>query len=375
MPRPVRQPIPGDPHDPQGLTALLMRYLIWLETHHFARNTAQVRRLQLSRFILWCDDRSITQARDVTPEMIERFQRHLFYYRKQDGQPLSISSQAHWLTSLRGWFAWLKDQHILEQNPTLEMRLPQEEKRLPRHALSLEEVEAVLAQPDITRPTGLRNRALLETLYSTGMRRAEALNLAVSDIDRQRGVVLIRKGKGNKDRYAPIGKRALAWIDRYLKEARPRLVHDTSQTLLFVTIQGGPMHPNNVSSLVRRWMREAGIQKAGACHLFRHTAASLMLDAGADVRHLQAILGHENLSTTQIYTHVSIGKLCQVHARTHPGRLLRGSSPQRRRYGRILSPAWQRCRALVATLLERIRRLLQLPQPSRTESAPQIDRL
>jgi len=168
MPRPVRQPIPGDPHDPHGLTALLMRYLIWLETHHFARNTAQVRRLQLSRFILWCDDRSITQARDVTPEMIERFQRHLFYYRKQDGQPLSISSQAHWLTSLRGWFAWMKEQQVLEQNPTLEMRLPQEEQRLPRHPLSQEEVEAVLAQPDLTRPTGLRNRALLETLYSTG---------------------------------------------------------------------------------------------------------------------------------------------------------------------------------------------------------------
>jgi integrase/recombinase XerD len=353
-----------------GLTALLMRYLIWLETHHFAANTAQVRRLQLSRFILWCDDRSITQARDVTPEMIERFQRHLFYYRKRDGQPLSISSQAHWLTSLRGWFSWMKEQKMLEQNPTLEMRLPQEEQRLPRHALSQEEVEAVLAQPDITRPTGLRNRTLLETLYSTGMRRMEALNLSLSDIDRQRGVVLIRQGKGRKDRYAPIGQRALAWIDRYLQEARPLLVRDTSQTLLFVTIQGGPLHPNNVSSLVRRYMRAAGVEKAGACHLFRHSAASLMLDAGADIRHLQEILGHKSLATTQIYTHVSIGKLCQVHARTHPGRLLRGTSRQRRRYGRILSPAWQQCRARIMQLIERVRRLLRLPTRSPTKSSP-----
>jgi len=187
--------------------------------------------------------------------------------------------------------------------------------------------------------------------------------------------VLIRKGKGNKDRYAPIGKRALAWIDRYLQEARPRLVQDSSQTLLFVTIKGGPMHPNNVSSssLVRRWMREAGIQKAGACHLFRHSAASFMLDAGADIRHLQEILGHKSLATTAVYTHVSIGKLCQVHARTHPGRLLRRSSPQRRRYGRIVSPAWQRCRVLIGSLLARVRHLLRLPQPRPTEPASQID--
>jgi hypothetical protein len=131
--------------------------------------------------------------------------------------------------------------------------------------------------------------------------------------------VLIRLGKGRKDRYAPIGRRALGWIDRYLQDARPQLVQDPSQRLLFVTLKGGPVHPNNVSAEVRRYLREAGIHKQGACHLFRHTAASLMLDAGADVRHLQEILGHQNLGTTQIYTHVSIGKLCEVHARTHPG--------------------------------------------------------
>ena len=120
----------------------------------------------------------------MTPEIIERYQRHLLYYRKKDGQPLSISSQSHWLTSLRSWFTWMKDEKILTQNPTLEMRLPKEEKRLPRHALTEEEVEAIMAQPDLSTPTGLRLRALMETLYSTGMRRFEALNLYESDIDR-----------------------------------------------------------------------------------------------------------------------------------------------------------------------------------------------
>jgi integrase/recombinase XerD len=357
MPRPVSQPIPGDPHDPEGLSVLLHRYLVWLETHHFALHTARIRRRQLSRFILWCDERSITQARDVTPPLIERFQRHLFYYRQRDGRPLSISSQSHWLTALRGWFAWMKQQQLIVHNPTLEMRMPQQEKRLPRHALSVEEVEAVLAQADITQPVGLRTRALLETLYSTGMRRMEALNLRLSDLDRSRGVVLIRQGKGRKDRYAPIGKRALAWIDKYLREARPLLLRDATQPLLFITQEGGPVHPNNVSSLVRRYLREAGIHKQGACHLFRHTAASLMLDAGADIRHLQEILGHQTLQTTQIYTHVSIGKLCEVHARTHPGRLFRARSPRRRAAARHHSSLVHRGHHLLIRLRKQLRRL------------------
>jgi integrase/recombinase XerD len=244
---------------------------------------------------------------------------------------------------------WMKDQRVIELNPALEMVFPKEEKRLPRHALSLEEVEAVLAQPDVTRPCGLRMRAILELLYSSGLRRMEVLRLEQSDIDRQRRVILVRLGKGKKDRFVPLGERALFWLDKYLEEARPRLSDDPQQLLLFVSTAGNPLHPNYISSLVRRLMNQAGITKKGSCHLFRHTAASLMLDAGADIRHLQAILGHDSLCTTQIYTHVSIGKLCEVHARTHPARLFR-TSPQRRHYAWLLSPLRQRLSALARRL-------------------------
>ena len=334
-----RKSIPGDPSDPRSLCALLHRYLIWIETHHFAANTVSIRRLQLSRFILWCLERSVTLADEVTPEIVERYQRHLFHYRKRDGQPLSISSQSHWLTSLRGWFAWLKDQKILEQNPTVEMQLPREEKRLPRHALTCEEVEAVLAQVDVTTRVGLRTRAIMEILYSTGLRRAEVLNLHLSDLDRERRVVLVRKGKGNKDRFVPIGERALAWIDKYLLESRPHLLDDPAQPLS-VRHRVGPPAASERSLGTRAPLHaEGGRGQKGACHLFRHTAATLMLDRGADIRHIQAILGHDNLSTTQIYTHVSIGKLCEVHQKTHPGRLLR--TRQHREYARALSPAWR----------------------------------
>jgi integrase/recombinase XerD len=298
-----------------------------METHHFAAQTVKIRRLQLSRFLLWCDDRSITQPRELTPAMIERYQRHLYYYRKRDGQPLCRSSQSHSLTSLRAWLRWIKDQRVIEHNPAAEIQLPREEKRLPRHALSVSEVEAVLELPDLATPVGLRNRALLETLYSTGLRRAEALALELADLDRERGVLLVRQGKGCKDRFVPIGQRALAWIDTYLREARPRLTDDPQQRLLFVTRTGRRMHPNQLSGLVRRLLREAGIAKAGACHLFRHATATIMLERGADIRYIQALLGHDSLATTQIYTHVSIGKLCEVHARTHPAQLVRGPEP------------------------------------------------
>ena len=320
----ARQPIPGDPTDPEGLTALLSRYLIWMQTHHYAEATATIRRVTLSKFILWCDDRSVTRAADVTRDMIERYQRHLFYYRKRDGQPLCLSSQSHRLIGLRSWFAWMVRQRLLEHSPAADMILPREEKRLPRHALTREEVERVLALPDVQNPFGLRLRAILETLYSTGLRRAEVISLHVTDLDAQRGVVLVRNGKGHKDRYVPIGQRAVAWIDKDQREARDKLMaNDRTTRLLFVTDMSRKIHPNQLSLEVRRLFDEAGITKPGACHIFRHTAATLMLESGADIRFIQALLGHECLSTTQIYTHVSISKLCEVHRQTHPARLYR----------------------------------------------------
>jgi integrase/recombinase XerD len=239
---------------------------------------------------------------------------------------------------------WIRKQGVIQESPAIDLQLPKEEKRLPRHALSTDEVESILEQPDITTPYGLRMRALLELLYSTGLRRREALNLELTDIDRHRRVILVRNGKGNKDRFVPVGDRALAWIDKYLQDARPKFTDDPTQGLLFLTNQGGPIHPNLLSCQVRRMMDRAGITKKGSCHLFRHTAASIMLDNGASIRHLQEILGHENLNSTQVYTHVSIGKLCEVHARTHPARLFR-SLPKRSALSTFISLAWQRLRS------------------------------
>ena len=215
----VCKPLPGDASDPQGLTALVDRYLLWMETHHYAPGTVKVRRVTLAHFLRWCLERSITRPHTVTPEMLERFQRHVYYYRQRNGQGLSLSSQSHRLTALRSWCAWLTKQHVLEQDPARDLVLPREEQRLPRQPLSVAEVEAVLAQADLTTPHGLRNRAILEVLYSTALRREEALRLEHTDLDRERRTLLVRLGKGKKDRFVPIGQRA--GLDRQVPGRSP----------------------------------------------------------------------------------------------------------------------------------------------------------
>ena len=173
--------------------------------------------------------------------------------------------------------------------------------------------------PHVSDVIGLRDRAILETLYSTGIRRMEVIHLTVWDLDQERGTLMVRQGKGKKDRMVPIGERAVAWLGRYLDEARPKLVMSPDAGVLFLTQEGEELSPNRLTQLVREHVSAAELDKSGACHLFRHTCATLMLEGGADIRYIQELLGHVELSTTQIYTRVSIRKLKAVHTLTHPG--------------------------------------------------------
>jgi integrase/recombinase XerD len=176
--------------------------------------------------------------------------------------------------------------------------------------------------PDTANAVGVRDRAILELLYSTGIRRAECASLQLMDLELGRGVVLVREGKGGRDRFVPLGDRAADWLERWLV-LRPRYVVPPDDGWLFLTKRGRPLAPKRLGSLVSSYVDASGIAKAGSCHLFRHTMATLMLEAGADVRYIQEILGHAELSTTALYTRVSISKLQEVHRRTHPARARR----------------------------------------------------
>jgi integrase/recombinase XerD len=209
-------------------------------------------------------------------------------------------------------------------DPASEIELPRVNKRLPRHILTASEADQVINQTDPADTLGVRDRAILETLYSTGLRRSEMVRLSIYDVHLERATVMVRQGKWHKDRLVPIGQRALAWLNKYLAEVRPMLAPVGEETL-FVTNAGEPFTPESMSQLARGYIERAQLPggKQGACHIFRHTMATLMLEGGADIRYIQAILGHSHLSTTQVYTQVGIRMLQQVHAATHPAGLLK----------------------------------------------------
>ena len=214
--------------------------------------------------------------------------------------------------------SWLAKQNYIPFSPATEIELPKQPKTLPKAISSAEEVELILQQPETTTPLGIRDRAIFEVLYSTGIRRAELCSLQIDNIHVDRQVLFISQGKGQKDRYVPIGHRALLWVARYVEHARDKLALDSKERTLFVTGGGNPIHPDSLTEYGRRYIKAAKVEKPGACHIFRHTMATLMHDAGADIRTIQAILGHEKLDTTQIYTRVSLKKLLETHQKTHP---------------------------------------------------------
>ena len=288
--------------DKASMATWAARYLEWLLVKNFSPRTVENRESYLAFFISWCEQRSLLYPQEVTKPILERYQRHLFHLRRADGRALTFRAQHSRLVPLRGYFKWLTRQNVLLYNPASELELPKLEHRLPRHVLTLSEAETVMNLPDVREVMGLRDRAILETFYSTGMRRSELMNLAVFDLDTERGTILIRQGKGKKDRMVPVGER--------------------DEGALFLTSMGESFLPNRLTQLVRNYVKAAELGKSGSCHLFRHTAATLMLEGGADIRYIQAMLGHAELSTTQIYTQVSIRKLQQVHRATHPAATL-----------------------------------------------------
>ena len=327
--------VPGDlrgprgPRDALGLPAALHRYIEHLGVRGYRPQGMATAERYIRDFIGWADERGVTHPSQVSRQVIERYQRWLYHYRKKDGAPLSVAGQRCKLVPLRGFFRWLTRAAEIPANPAADMELPHKIKRLPRVVLTAAEAERVMAAVDIGSPLGLRDRAMLEVLYATGMRRHEIAGLELGDIEAERCVVLIREGKGGKDRLLPLGERALHWLTEYLERGRPALAWNAQDKTLFLGAEGKRLSPLWLSTLIAKRVDAAELGKRGGCHLWRHTMATLMLEGGADIRFIQAMLGHAEISTTQIYTQVAIRQLQAVHAMTHPGakRRARGVKP------------------------------------------------
>lgn len=239
-----------------------------------AETTLKVQTHHSYCFILWAAERGLHHPAEITRPLLERYQRHLYQYRKRNGDPLTTRTQRTAVQPIQVWFRWMTQQNLLLENPAADLELPRLEKRLPRYILSVDEVEQVLVLPDLSTPGGIRDRALMEVLW---------------------------------------------WIQRYLHHVRPQLLVNSHCKALFVALDGVEgLGPNGITRTVSHYMKASGLVAHGSCHLFRHAMATQMLEDSADLWWIQAMLGHASVESTQIYTQVSVRALQAVHASTHP---------------------------------------------------------
>jgi len=321
---------PGDGFTRRGqtLAALADEYLNYLRVLNRTPRAVDARYSELKPFLAWCEERDLLNPHLITQPILESYQRWLWAYRKKNGKPLGVSTQCGHLGAVKSFFAWLCRQHVLPANPASEIEMPRQGKPLPVEVFSIAEVETVLSQPDIGDSLGIRDRAILELFYSTGIRRSELTRLAAADVNREKRLLHVRHGKGQKQRVVPVGARALAWLDKYLDTVRPLLLINPNEQGLFLTGYGEPFNPDVLGRTVSGYIRQAATGHKGGAHLLRHTCATHLLEGGADIRYIQQLLGHENLTTTAIYTEVSIIQLQAVHARCHPAEQSRRSSAE-----------------------------------------------
>jgi integrase/recombinase XerD len=304
---------------PDALRLPLEEYLLAMAARGQATLTVELKRVHLARFLHWAqNDGGIAAIDQITAPLLERFRQSVFQSRKRDGRPLGLSTQHQRLVPLRSFCRWLTKFRYLVADPATDFELPRVPMPLPAHVPTPLQVERLIGTCDTGTRSGLRDRAALELFYSSGLRRQELAGLSLLDLDLDLGVVFVRFGKGGKSRYVPVGRRAAYWVRRYLQEVRPFLRPSEATETVFLGDSGQPYVRHRLSDLVRRRLTRAGLTQRGACHLLRHAMATHMLHNGADVRHLQAILGHADLGTTARYTQVSIRDLQRVHARTHP---------------------------------------------------------
>ncbi len=274
-----------------------------------ADNTIQAYRRDLGKFALFAEQRKLS-TRQVERRDIVDFLALLYR------QGLDSRSVARHLTTLRNFFRFLLIEGEIERDPSATIESPKFRRALP-DCLSLEEVDRLLRQPDTNTAIGIRDRAMIELMYSCGLRVSELCGLRVADVQHEEGCLRCI-GKGNKQRLVPVGRQALGAVGRYLRESRPQLLGEHPSPYLFVGQSGNPIDRVWYWQLLRHYGQKAGLRKNLKPHMLRHSFATHLLDRGADLRSVQIMLGHSDISTTQIYTHVVEERLKQVYKAHHP---------------------------------------------------------
>lgn len=275
-----------------------------------AKNTLVSYKRDLGFYIDFLSSQGITALSGTTKNDVVNFMLH------QKDKGLASNSISRGLAAIKVFYRFLVRERILKVDPTALVDSPKLWKKIP-DALSFNEVEALISQPDLRNRQGIRDRAILETLYATGMRVSEAVNLKVSDANLDVGFVRCI-GKGNKERVIPLGKKAVASISRYLSASRPVFLKNKESEYLFLNRSGTNISRQSLWKIIRYYAKLAHIKKPMRPHILRHSFATHLLERGADLRSVQEMLGHSNISTTQIYTHINKDRLKNIHRQFHP---------------------------------------------------------
>lgn len=294
-----------------AINNILMDYLHYLKVERgLSENTINSYGIDLKLFLEYLRENEIPSFKQVNKEVIVN------YMQSEKNNNKANSSILRSVSSLRKFFQYLAQEKIIEKDPMLLIDTPKKKQHLPQ-VLTKEEVEKLLRSPNTGQVLGLRDRAMLELMYATGLRISEIINLKLEDLHLTMGT-LQTLGKGHKERIVPVGDEAIKWVNRYLEEARPKLLKQKRSNYLFLNFHGNNLTRQGVWKNLKAEVRKAGIQKNITLHTLRHSFATHILENGADLRIVQELLGHADISTTQIYTHLSNKQLADIYNRAHP---------------------------------------------------------
>jgi len=293
------------------------RFGEYLQVRQFSSRTVDSYVSELKPFFVFLESLAIEELSSVTREVIEEYRTHLFYAEHND-KKLSARTQGARLSAIKAFTRFLNRERFLLIDPAATVELPRVPKFTPPVLLSEEEVERLMGAPNTTTWLGLRDRAILELLYGTGLRNQELRHLTLEEVDLSRREIRLRRGKGGEGRVVPLGEEAALWMERYLARSRPVMVRMPAEKRVFLSGRGLPLLSMTMGAVVRRAALQAKLDKRVTAHTLRHCYATHLLRAGAGIRHVQALLGHSSLSTTQRYTRVEVSDLRVVVAQYHP---------------------------------------------------------
>lgn len=307
------------PDERRKMDLTLARFVDSMTAWNWSRKTIISYEQNLRYFIDWLHaETDLTTLAEVSPDTLASYQMELLSMEKANGELLAIGTQKQRITAVKSFFRHLSEDGKLLSNPAASLQLPKTRRRLPQPLITPKETIRLLDSVRTNTPLGLRDRAILEVLYATGVRNAELRGLQLTDFDPTAETLTVNGGKGDKDRVVPLGPVAASILRDYIAQSRPQLALVPTVQNLFITKGGLPLDPKLVITIVRKHLKRAGIDKPVRPHRLRHACATHMLKGGADIRHIQKLLGHVSLQTTQIYTHVEISDLKAVHRRFHP---------------------------------------------------------